>query len=182
MSILARSPSAAWMARSRSLACRMPMMFSGVPRHSGTRVTGAASTALTTLLRRIVGVDGDHLGAVDHHVGDREVAQVEQRRRTCRGRASRRRPPDAADRPRRAVPRARTGSAGLAEPCMRADEPASSAPAPRSRSAPARAARTDPLRSAAPTAARCGPASLIATVFGSTSANTTTSTVMTTVA
>ena len=27
---------------------------------------------------RIVGVDRDHLGAVDHHVGDREVAQVEQ--------------------------------------------------------------------------------------------------------
>ena len=30
------------------------------------------------LLRRIVGADRDHLGAVDHDVGDGEVAQIEQ--------------------------------------------------------------------------------------------------------
>ena len=53
------------------------MMFSGLPRHSGSRVTGAASTARDDLLRRLVGVHRDHLGAMEHHVGHREVAQVE---------------------------------------------------------------------------------------------------------
>ena len=33
---------------------------------------------LDHLLRRIVGADRDHLGAVDHHVGDDEIAQVEE--------------------------------------------------------------------------------------------------------
>ena len=33
---------------------------------------------LDDVLGRIVGVDGDHLGAMDHHVVDGEVAQVEQ--------------------------------------------------------------------------------------------------------
>ena len=53
-------------------------MFSGVPRHSGTRVTGAVSTASTISSRRIVGVDRHHLGAVDHDVGHRQLAQIEQ--------------------------------------------------------------------------------------------------------
>ena len=66
-----------WSARSRSLACRMPTMFSGVPRHSGMRVNSALSTASHDLLRRIVGVDRHHLGAVDHHVGDFELAEPE---------------------------------------------------------------------------------------------------------
>ena len=53
-------------------------MFSGESapqRHA--RVRGAASTALDDVLRRIVGVDGDHLGAMDHHVGDFELAEAE---------------------------------------------------------------------------------------------------------
>ena len=44
---------------------------------AGAACTGAASTALDDLLGRIVGIDGDHLGAVDHHVGDFEVAEAE---------------------------------------------------------------------------------------------------------
>ena len=54
------------------------MMFSGLPLHSGTRVTSASQHGLDHLLGRIVGADRDHLGAVDHDVGDGEVAQVEQ--------------------------------------------------------------------------------------------------------
>ena len=45
MSTLATSPPAACRARSTSLACSTPMMLSGEPRHSGSRVTPAASTA-----------------------------------------------------------------------------------------------------------------------------------------
>ncbi len=49
MSTLARSPSAAWMARElESLACKVPMMLSGLPRQSGTRVTAASSAAFTS--------------------------------------------------------------------------------------------------------------------------------------
>ena len=46
-SISPRSPSAFFSARSRSLACRMPTMFSGLSRHSGMRVKPDLSTALT---------------------------------------------------------------------------------------------------------------------------------------
>ena len=54
------------------------MMFSGFSRQSGMRVYSEASTSLHQLLRRQVGVDGHHLGAVDHHVGDLQLAQIEQ--------------------------------------------------------------------------------------------------------
>ena len=53
-------------------------MFSGVSapqRHARHR---RGEHRLDDLLGRLAGIDGDHLGAVDHHVGDREVAQVEQ--------------------------------------------------------------------------------------------------------
>ena len=42
------------------------------------RVTGRGQHGPHHLLGRIVGADRDHLGAVDHHVGDHELAQVEQ--------------------------------------------------------------------------------------------------------
>ena len=44
-------------------------MFSGFPFHSGMRVTVALQHGLDDLLRRIVGANRDHLGAVDHDVG-----------------------------------------------------------------------------------------------------------------
>ena len=53
-------------------------MFSGLlapERHARDR---RVEHRVDDLLGRIVGVDRDHLGAVDHHVGDREVAQIEQ--------------------------------------------------------------------------------------------------------
>ena len=53
-------------------------MFSGLPRQSGMRVYRGLEHGVDDLLGRIVGVDRDHLGAVDHDVGDGEVAQVEQ--------------------------------------------------------------------------------------------------------
>ena len=56
----------------------MPMMFSGLPRHSGTRVTGPFEDGVDDLGGRIVGVERDHFGAVDHHVADGEIAQIEQ--------------------------------------------------------------------------------------------------------
>ena len=155
-SILAASPPPAWSARSRSLACRMPTMFSGVPRHSGRRVTGAASTASTISLGRIVGVDRHHLGAVDHHVGDRRARAGRAGRRACRGRASRRRLRGAGDRPRRAVPRAPTGSTDPRRPACR-QRAASAAPAHSiAHQRPAPSSRTDRSRSAARPAAPCG--------------------------
>ena len=78
MSIFDRSPCAAWIARSRSLACRMPMMFSGAPspqRQPGHRAR--RERRATIVLRRIVGVHRDHLGAMEHDVGHGELAQVE---------------------------------------------------------------------------------------------------------
>ena len=53
------------------------MMFSGASRHSGMRVNSEASTALTISSGEIVGVDRHHFGAVNHHVGDFEVAEAE---------------------------------------------------------------------------------------------------------
>ena len=53
-------------------------MFSGLSRHSGMRVNSALSTASTISSGRIVGIDRQHLGAVDHDVGHRQFAQVEQ--------------------------------------------------------------------------------------------------------
>ena len=52
-------------------------MFSGLSRHSGMRVTGEAITALTMSSGGSSAFDRDHVGAVDHHVGDGEVAQIE---------------------------------------------------------------------------------------------------------
>ena len=43
----------------------MPTMFSGVPRQSGMRVYSDLQHRVDDLLRRIVGVDRHHLGAVD---------------------------------------------------------------------------------------------------------------------
>ena len=105
----ARSPSASCSARSRSLACRMPTMFSGLSRHSGMRVTGLEH-GVDDLLRRIVGIEGHHLGAMDHDVGHRRDRADRARRPSCRGRASRRRRRGAADRRCRESPRAATGS------------------------------------------------------------------------
>ena len=53
-------------------------MFSGVLRQSGMRVYSDFEHRGDDLLRRVVGIDRHHLGAVDHHVGDRQIAQVEQ--------------------------------------------------------------------------------------------------------
>ena len=47
-SIFEVSPSAARIARNRSLACSTPMMFSGLSRHSGIRVYSVASTSRTS--------------------------------------------------------------------------------------------------------------------------------------
>ncbi len=55
----------------------MPTMFSGLPRHSGSRVTGEAITALTRSSGFSSAFERDHVGAVDHHVGQRELAQIE---------------------------------------------------------------------------------------------------------
>jgi hypothetical protein len=41
------------------------------------RVNSALSTAADDFFRRIVGVDRHHLGAVNHDVGDFEVAKAE---------------------------------------------------------------------------------------------------------
>jgi len=52
-------------------------MFSGLPRHSGRRVTGEAMTALTTSSAGFVGIHGDHVGPMDHHVGHFEFAEAQ---------------------------------------------------------------------------------------------------------
>ena len=52
-------------------------MFSGLPRQSGSRVTGEAITALTTSSGGSSAFKRDHVGAVDHHVGDHQLAQIE---------------------------------------------------------------------------------------------------------
>ena len=142
-------------ARSRSLACRMPTMFSGLvapQRHAG--VPAPRARRCTISLGRIVGVDHDHLGAVDHDVGDRQVAQVEQAADHVAVVLL-----DAAlavqqvDRAAQLLVRRQD----RLRPRRRGCRPAagSGAPAIRSRSAPARAgARRAP--SAAPPAARCG--------------------------
>ena len=52
-------------------------MFSGLPRQSGSRVTGEAITALTMSSGGSSAFKRDHVGAVDHHVGDHELAQIE---------------------------------------------------------------------------------------------------------
>ena len=52
-------------------------MFSGFSRHNGMRVYSALSTASTICLRWIVGIDRHHFGAVNHHVGDFEIAEAE---------------------------------------------------------------------------------------------------------
>ena len=135
---------------------------------------------LDDLLGRIVGADRDHLGAVDHHVGDGEIAQVEQAAEHVAVVLL-----DAAlvvqqiDR-RRAAPRAPTGSAWSSptrKPNRRRIQRTSASIAdqhgPSSRT-------THEIGRATSSATRSG--ALIATVFGSTSPKTTTSTVMTTVA
>ena len=53
------------------------MMFSGVSRQSGMRVYGRLEHRLDDLLGRVVGIDRHHLGAVDHHVGDLQLAEAE---------------------------------------------------------------------------------------------------------
>ena len=53
------------------------MMFSGLSRHSGMRVYSAGQHLAHELVRRHVGIDHHHLGAVDHDVGDCEVAEAE---------------------------------------------------------------------------------------------------------
>ena len=52
-------------------------MFSGLSRHSGMRVNSRVEHGVDDLLRRIVGIDRHHLGAVDHHVGDLKLAEPE---------------------------------------------------------------------------------------------------------
>jgi len=53
-------------------------MFSGVPRQQRDARHHFGDHALDHLVRRLADIGGDHLGAVDHDVGDREVAQIEQ--------------------------------------------------------------------------------------------------------
>ena len=71
------SPSAARIARNRSLACSTPMMFSGLSRHSGIRVYSVASTSRTSSSGRKIGVEHHHLGAMNHHVGNLQLAKAE---------------------------------------------------------------------------------------------------------
>ena len=52
-------------------------MFSGLPRQSGSRRDGGAEHGVDDLARRIVGIEHDHVGAVDHDVGHGQLAQVE---------------------------------------------------------------------------------------------------------
>ena len=54
------------------------MMFSGLLLPQRNARDLGLEHGLHHLLRRIVGADRDHLGAVDHDVGDGEIAQVEQ--------------------------------------------------------------------------------------------------------
>ena len=77
MSTLVASPSSACSARNKSLTCRMPTMFSGLPRQSGMRVHRRGDHRVDQVFRLFVGVERDHAGAVDHHVGDHQLAQVE---------------------------------------------------------------------------------------------------------
>ena len=169
------SPPAASSARSRSLACSTPTMFSGLSAPERQAGIGRGQHLAHDLLGRIVGVDGAHLGAVDHHVG-----RPSSSRRSSRPPSMSRSLLDAAllvqqvDLAAHLLVR-RQDRLGLADARCRTGA-ASSARA-RSIAIGDRAEQRAPTRrSAARRAARRGRASLIATVFGSTSAKTMTRT------
>jgi len=72
------SPPAACNARQTSLACSTPMMLVGRAAPQRNRVTPAAKTASMRSRRAIHSACSIPSCAVDHDVGDRELAQVEQ--------------------------------------------------------------------------------------------------------
>ena len=78
MASVSASRPAASSARRRSLACSTPTMFSWLAAPERQARIGRGQHLAHDLLRGEVGVDGPHPGAVDHHVGHREIAQVEQ--------------------------------------------------------------------------------------------------------
>ena len=78
MSSLSASPPAASSARRRSLACSTPTMFSWLAAPERQARIGRGQDLAHDLLGGEIGVDGPHLGAVDHHVRDRRAPEVEQ--------------------------------------------------------------------------------------------------------
>ena len=136
---------------------------------------------LDRLLGRQAGVDHDHLGAVDHHVGDGEVAQVEQAAEHVAILLL-----DAAlamqeiDRAAQLLVR-REHRLVFADPEAERS-PESCAPAIRPRRAPGVSMRTTAIDRARRPASAMRSGESIAAVFGSTSQKTTISTVMMTVA
>ena len=77
MSMRDGSLSTSCSARSRSLACTTPTMFSGSPCHSGNRVYWLWRISRTSSCGLLSGVDRVHVGAVDHDVGHFQLVQVE---------------------------------------------------------------------------------------------------------
>ena len=135
---------------------------------SGMRVTRRREHGFHDLFRRIVGVDRNHLGAVDHHVGNGRDRADRGGRPTCRDRASPRCLRGAAGPRRRATPRCgATGMPGRRprgiRTCGRIERTSASIPTsigPNSRT-------THEIGRATSSATRSG--ALIATVLGSTS-------------
>ena len=71
-------PPAASSARNISLACSTPMMFSGSLAPERQPRKGRGDDLAYHLLRRQIGVERQHVGAVDHDVGDLSSREFEQ--------------------------------------------------------------------------------------------------------